>query len=398
MEGSIGIWTAAVLSSPPDLRYSTGDSRATEMRATIPIYNPSQEIEGLWDELNEAIRRVLRSGIFILGEEVEEFESEVGAYLGVKHCVGLNSGTDALVIGLRSLGVRAGDEVITTAFTFFATVEAILLIGAKPVLADIDPDTFNLNTDLLTEKVTARTKAILPVHMFGRAAEMDAVCELAAQYDLKVLEDVAQAFSGEYKGHKLGAVGDAGALSFFPSKNLGACGDGGLLATDDDDVAETARMLRAHGAKKKYHNEMVGYNSRLDALQAAVLRVKLRHIGELSRARNRAAQIYDELLEDVPKVVRPSRLQSCRHAFHQYTVRVPGKLRDLVRQRLAQEGIQTKIYYPIPVHHLPVFAGQRYSLPEAETASQEVISLPLWPDMDRAIQVRVCECMRRSLR
>jgi dTDP-4-amino-4,6-dideoxygalactose transaminase len=241
----------------------------------IPVYDPLPEVEALWEELQAAALRVLRSGRYILGPEVEAFEEEVAAYLGVKHAIGANSGTDALVIALRALGVGPGDEVITTPFTFFATAEAISLVGATPVFVDIDPRTFNINPDLIPSAITPRTKAILPVHLYGLPAEMDPILEIARSHGLKVLEDCAQAFGATYKGKKVGTLGDAGAFSFFPTKNLGGFGDGGLIATNSDEVAERARMLRAHGSRRKYYNEAIGYNSRLDALQAALLRVKL---------------------------------------------------------------------------------------------------------------------------
>ena len=236
----------------------------------IPIYDPRPEIEALWDEIQAAIHRVLKSGRFILGPEVKAFEQEVAEYLGVKHAIGVNSGTDALVIALRALGVGPGDEVITTPFTFFATAEAISLVGATPVFVDIDPKTFNINPELIPEAITSRTKAILPVHLYGQAADMDPILDIAERHGLRVLEDTAQAFGAKYKGQKLGTLGDAGAFSFFPTKNLGGIGDGGLIATNNDNVAELARMLRAHGAKKKYFHEMIGYNSRLDELQANI--------------------------------------------------------------------------------------------------------------------------------
>ncbi len=345
----------------------------------IPILDLRPEIEAHWQEYMDAIADVLRSGQFILGPNVEAFEHEVAAYLGVKHAIGVNSGTDALVIALRALGIGPGDEVITTPFTFFATAEAISTVGATPVFVDIDPKTFNIDPGLVEEKVTSRTKAILPVHLYGQAADMDPIMALAEKYGLKVLEDVAQAFGGEYKGRKLGTIGHAGAFSFFPSKNLGACGDGGLVATNDDEVAEFARMLRAHGARKKYYNEMIGYNSRLDALQAAILRVKLRYVDGWNEARRRVASTYNELLKDVPRVMTPYEAPYAKHVYHQYTVRIPGGGRDEVQVKLAEKGIGTMVYYPVPVHKLPVYAHFSLPLPEAERASGEVLSLPISP-------------------
>ncbi len=345
----------------------------------IPIYDPRPEIEALRPEIEAAIRRVLDSGRFILGPEVEAFEEEVADYLGVRHAVGLNSGTDALVIGLRALGVGPGDEVITTPFTFFATAEAISLVGAKPVFVDIDPRTFNIDPALIPAAITERTKAIVPVHLYGQAADMDPILTIAKEHGLKVLEDTAQAFGGEYKGQKLGTIGDAGAFSFFPTKNLGGIGDGGLIATNDDGVAEMARMLRAHGAKKKYQNEVLGYNSRLDAMQAAVLRVKLRRIDAFNEARRQLAEAYNELFKSVPVVVTPYEAPYAKHVYHQYTVRILDDKRDLVQQGLGSVGIGTIVYYPVPVHKLPAFSHFEMIMSQSEKAANQVLSLPMGP-------------------
>ena len=355
----------------------------------VPMYDPRPEIEMLWDEITAAIHDVLRSGQFILGPQVEAFEREVAEYLGVKHAVGVNSGTDALVIALRALGVGPGDEVITTPFTFFATAEAISMVGATPVFVDIDPDTFNIDPALIEPAITRRTKAILPVHLYGQAADMDPILALARCYNLKVVEDVAQAFGGEYKGRKLGTLGDAGAFSFFPSKNLGGFGDGGLIATNDDEVAERARMLRVHGSRRKYHNEMLGYNSRLDELQAAVLRVKLRYVGQWNMERRARARKYTELLTGGYAVKPPVEAQYGKHVYHQYTIRLPQSKRDSVRRALQEQGIATAVFYPVPVHCLPPYRGHYPELPNAERAAREVLSLPLWPEMDDELQVRV---------
>jgi dTDP-4-amino-4,6-dideoxygalactose transaminase len=346
----------------------------------IPVYDPLPEVDFLWPELEEAFRRVMRSGRYILGPEVEAFEKEVASYLGVKHAIGVNSGTDALVIALRALGVGPGDEVITTPFTFFATAEAISLVGATPVFVDIDPRTFNINPDLIPSAITPRTKAILPVHLYGLPAEMDPILEIARSHGLKVLEDCAQAFGATYRGKKVGTLGDAGAFSFFPTKNLGGFGDGGLIATNSDEVAERARMLRAHGSRRKYYNERVGYNSRLDALQAAFLRVKLRHVDAWNEARRQVASRYNELLAGLPGLVLPE--VSPGHVFHQYTVRVLGG-RDRVAEALAREGVGTMVYYPVPLHRLPVYAHMGAALPEAERAAREVLSLPMGPFLTR---------------
>lgn len=367
------------------------------MTDKIPVLDLQPEIDMLWDELNAAFQRVVRSGHFIMGADVVHFEAEAAAYLGVRHAVALNSGTDALVIGLRALGVGVGDEVITSPFTFFATAEAATNLGAKPVFVDINPQTFNLDVEQVEAAITSRTKAILPVHLYGHAAEMDPLLSLASRFNLKILEDVAQAFSGEYMGRKLGTIGHAGAFSFFPSKNLGAYGDGGLLVTDDADAASTARMLRVHGAKKKYYNEVPGYSSRLDTLQAAILRVKLPYVDRWSKERRTAAGVYDSLLRDMKGIVVPVQMDYARHVYHQYTIRVLNNRRDIVQKRLEEAGISTMVYYPVPLHQLPIYADLGFKLPEAERAAAEVLSLPMWPQITPAIQARVVDALRAAL-
>ena len=374
----------------------------------IPILDLSAEVNELWDQLNAAIQRVLRSTQFIMGPEVGELERQAAQYLGVRHAVALNSGTDALVIGLRALGVGPGDEVITSPFTFFATAEAISLLGAKPVFVDIDPQSFNLDPALLEAAISPRTKAIVPVHLYGNPAAMGRILDIAQRHGLKVLEDCAQSFGARYEGcagcdcdpgsrlrRFTGTLGDAGAFSFFPSKNLGAYGDGGLLITSDDAVAEQARMLRAHGSRKKYHNELVGYNSRLDTLQAAILLVKLPHIERYNQARRAIAQRYNQGLAGLEGLVTPA--ISPGHVFHQYTVRVLGNKRDAVQARLAELGIGTMVYYPVPLHKLPIYQPLGLHLPESERAAAEVLSLPIWPQMQPETQSAVIEAVRAAL-
>lgn len=355
----------------------------------IPILDLRPEIEAHQDEYIEAFGRVLRSGQFILGPEVEAFEREVAAYLGVKHGIGVNSGTDALVISLRALGIGPGDEVITTPFTFFATAEAISNVGATPIFVDIDPLTFNMDPALVEPAITPRTRAIVPVHLFGQAANMEAIMQVAGHHELKVVEDVAQAMGGRYKGQSLGTFGDAGAFSFFPSKNLGGLGDGGLIATDSDEVDELVRSLRAHGASRKYDNEMIGYNSRLDGIQAAVLRVKLRRLDGANDERRRAARIYDSLLGDLANLQLPVPSADVDHAYHQYTVRFDASVRDHARDRLRSVGIDTKVYYPVPCHKLSPYRFLALSLPESEVAASEVLSLPIGPSIPESDQRRV---------
>ena len=369
----------------------------------VPVLDLGTELEELWGELSSEALRVLRSGRFVLGPDVEAFEGEAAEYLGVRHAVGLNSGTDALVIGLRTLGIEPGDEVVTTPFTFFATAEAISLIGATPVFADIEADSFNLDPASFEAAVTERTRAVIPVHLFGRPVDWGAIAGVAARHELRVLEDCAQSIGATTTGGggvRTGALGDAGAFSFYPTKNLGGFGDGGLLTTDDDALADAARMLRAHGERARYRNEMIGYNSRLDALQAALLRVKLRRLDDFNEARRDAASRYGKLLADLETtgaLATPAVTDG--HVFHQYTVRIHGGRRDEVRERLDEAGIGTMVYYPIPCHRLPVYA-ETYAdvrLPVAEAAADEVLSLPIWPAIEAATQERVATALVEAL-
>lgn len=366
------------------------------MRPRIPILDLSPEIQRHWDEFNQAIQRVLLSGQFIQGGETRAFEGEVARYLGVKHAIGVNSGTDALIIALRSAGIGPGDEVITSGFTFFATAEAISLIGATPVFADIDEATFNLDPKDLARRITTKTKAIIPVHLFGQPADLKPFLDLADQHGIPVIEDAAQAFGGDYRGKKLGTLGDLGSFSFFPSKNLGAFGDAGLITTDDDSLAEIARMLGEHGSKRRYHNEMLGYNSRLDSIQAAILRTKLQYVDERNRSRREVAKRYNEGFVGVKGLSTPVEGPNGPHVYHQYTIRIEGGIRDRVQAELAEQGISTMVYYPILVPHLKVYS-MKVRLPVAEKATTEVLSLPIWPEMDTAIQARVVDSVRAAV-
>jgi dTDP-4-amino-4,6-dideoxygalactose transaminase len=386
----------------------------SSIQTKVPILDLKPQYNSIKAEIREAIDRVLESGAFIMGPDVKLFEAEVAKYLGVKHAIGVNSGTDALVIGLRALGIGAGDEVITTPFSFFATAESISSVGAKPIFVDIDPNTFNIDPAKIEAKITPQTKAIMPVHLYGHPAAMTQIMSIAQSHGLKVIEDCAQSFGARYMGNCVGCgescaddlrselqgkhtgtIGDVGAYSFFPSKNLGAYGDGGLIATNDDNVAEMARMLRAHGAKKKYHNEVLGYNSRLDTLQAAVLRVKLPHIDKWNQGRRKVAQIYNDLLANVAGVTTPNILDG--HVFHQYTIRVAGGKRDELAKYLNEQGISTMIYYPIPQDRLPVYLGQYPVLSVSESLTQEVLSLPIWPELESEIQELVVGGVRKFM-
>jgi dTDP-4-amino-4,6-dideoxygalactose transaminase len=380
----------------------------------IPILDLSPQYQSLKPQIYAAIDRVLESGQFIMGPDVKQFEQEVATYLGVKHAIAVNSGTDALVIGLRSLGIGAGDEVITTPFSFFATAESISSIGATPIFVDIDPKTFNIDPAKIKDKITSRTKAIMPVHLYGNPAAMTQIMGIAQAHGLKVIEDCAQSFGARYAGtcsgcdgacsdtlrstiagKMTGTIGDVGAYSFFPSKNLGAYGDGGLIATNDDAIADLSRMLRVHGAKKKYHNEIIGYNSRLDTLQAAILRVKLPHIDEWNAGRRRVASLYTQLLKNIPEIIAPEVVSG--HVFHQYTIRIVKGDRDKVASDLAAKGISTMIYYPIPQDQLPIYAGKYPANPISDLLGTQVLSLPIWPELNRSIAEEVIGCLRTSI-
>lgn len=360
----------------------------------IPVLDLGPETAEVGPALLAAWNRVLASGQFILGPEVAAFEEEVAAKLGVRHAVGLNSGTDALVIALRAMGIGPGDEVVTSPFTFFATAESISALGATPVFADIDRETFNLTPDLVERALTPQTRAILPVHLFGHAADMDALQELAGRKGIPIVEDVAQAFGAYWRGRRLGSLGRVAAFSFFPTKNLGCVGDGGLLATDDAAIADQARMLRAHGSRRKYFNEAIGYNSRLDALQAAILRAKLPLVDDWNAGRRAAAARYRDLLADIPALILPRERSGATHVYHQYTVRVQGGRRDALQAELASRGIGTMVYYPRALHQLPMYQGRRWALPEAEAACREVLSLPIWPRIGAETQERVAVAVR----
>jgi dTDP-4-amino-4,6-dideoxygalactose transaminase len=366
----------------------------------IPILDLKPQYVSIKTEIQDAIARVLESGAFIMGPDVKLFEQEVAKYLGVKHAIGVNSGTDALVIGLKALGITEGDEVITTPFSFFATAESISNVGAKPVFADVDARSFNIDPKEIKVKITPRTRAIMPVHLYGCPAAIGQIMDIAQKYGLKVIEDCAQSFGARYyesgsrlDGQFTGAIGDIGAYSFFPSKNLGAYGDGGLIATNDDKVAELARALRVHGAKKKYHNEILGYNSRLDTIQAAILRVKLPHIDSWNEKRRTVAKIYNDFLSDISGIITPELTKG--HVFHQYTIRVLDGKRDKVKDALASEGISSMVYYPVPQDKLPVYAEQHWQTPVSESLATQVLSLPIWPEIEQSSLERTATILHR---
>jgi len=337
------------------------------------------------EEIDAAVHEVLESSFFINGPVVGQFACELAGHLGCTYAHGVANGTDALQVSLMALGVGPGDEVITPSFTFVATAEAAALLGAVPVFCDIDPRTFNIDPDKIEALITPRTRAIVPVHLFGQPADMDPIMEIARRHHLAVVEDNAQAINASYKGRKTGTIGHAGTLSFFPSKNLGCYGDGGATLTSDKEIYSRMKLIANHGSRRKYHNEVVGVNSRLDALQAAILQVKLRHLEDYTSARRVAADRYDTLFAGHPHITTPYRDPNGTHVFHQYTVRistdVPGG-RDALDEHLSAREVPHAIYYPVPLHQLPVFAdGQAPSrhgdMSATELAAEEVISLPM---------------------
>jgi len=381
----------------------------------IPILDLKPQYNSIKVEIQAAINRVLESGQFILGEDVRLLEQEIANYLGVNHAIAVNSGTDALIIGLRALGIGQGDEVITTPFSFFATAESISNVGATPVFVDVDIKSFNINPQLIKAKITERTKAIMPVHLFGYPAAMTLILEIAQEYNLKVIEDCAQSFGAKYFGdcdickHECdqtiynsiktkftGAIADIGAFSFFPTKNLGAYGDGGIITTNCDRTAELCQMLRVHGSQKRYHNEMFGYNSRLDSIQAAILRVKLPHLNQWNQERRRVAETYNQLLADVPNLVTPA--LPVGHVFHQYTIRITNGKRDQVAQYLSDLGIGNMIYYPIPQDLLPVYKGKYPANPISELLATEVLSLPIWAELDDDAIAQITTGLKQALK
>jgi dTDP-4-amino-4,6-dideoxygalactose transaminase len=348
------------------------------------------QYKDLKPEIDEAVHRVLDSGYFIMGPELKALEEEVAEYLQVKHAIGCASGTDALQIALMAHGIGDGDEVITTPFTFVATVEVIALLGAEPVYVDIDPATYNINPDAIKDAITARTKAIIPVHLYGQTAEMERINPLAEEYDLAVIEDTAQAIGARRHGEFAGTFGDVGCISFFPSKNLGAFGDAGMMVTDNDEVNEKLRMIAKHGSRVKYQHEALGVNSRLDALQAAVLRVKLPHIDEWNQKRFEVASNYMENTT-ADEVTLPTIAEGNTHIFHQFSIQVPD--REDFQAYLKERDIPTAVHYPIPLHKQPAFqtVGRNTGVPVAEKVSEHIVSLPIYPEMPGEDQALVIE-------
>jgi dTDP-4-amino-4,6-dideoxygalactose transaminase len=346
----------------------------------IPMIDLKKQFSEIKDEIFAVMTEILESTQYILGPKVRELEQKIAHYHGMPEAIGVASGTDALHLAVEALGIGEGDEVITTPFTFFATAEAIFYTGATPVFVDVEPDTMNIDPAKIEEKITERTKAILPVHIFGHPADMDAICGIAKKHDLRIIEDCAQSFGAEIRGKKTGSFGDAGCFSFYPSKNLGAFGDGGMVLLQDASVADTIRQLRNHGSKGAYRHERVGFNSRLDELQAGMLLVKFKRIDEYNEKRRKRAALYNEFLSD--SVIRPVERPSAKHVYHQYTLR--SAKRDEIQKALRDNNISSVVYYPIPLHlqEAVSFLGyKKGDFPVAEEAAERVLSLPIYPEL-----------------
>lgn len=361
----------------------------------IPMVDLQIQYQQLKSEIDRAIAGVLDTSYYILGPQGQSFETEAAAYLGVKHAIGVASGTDALHLALRAAGLGPGDEVITSPFTFIATAEAVAYVGATPVFVDIDPRTFNIDPELARKAITAKTRAILPVHLFGQPADLAPLQQLCDEHGLLLIEDCAQSFGAGYDGRQTGSIGALGCFSFFPSKNLGCYGDGGMVVTSDDRLAEQLRMLRNHGSKVRYHHDIIGYNSRLDELQAAILNVKLRHIDRFNRLRRQNAHYYSVRLQDAG-VVPPFEDGKGVHVYHQYTLLTDR--REAVQQALTQAGCASAIYYPIPLHRQNVFAADfsGVSLPVSESVAARCLSLPIYPELSENQMDRVIGAIREA--
>lgn len=354
-------------------------------------YNEYHLVKG---DIERAIQKVLKSGVYVLGETVGQFEAEFANYIGVNHCIGVANGTDALFLALKALNIGVGDEVITTPFTAAFTALAIAATGAKPVFVDIEPDTFTINPLLIEKAITKRTKAIMPVHLFGKPANIPAIMKLAKQHKLKVIEDACQAHGAELNGKRVGTFGDVACYSFYPTKNLGGIGDGGAIVTNNKALAEKIRLLRLGGQTKKYYHTILGYNSRLDEIQAAILRVKLQHLDEFISMRQEIARQYDTTLADT-NLVLPVHPDNERHVFHLYVVRT--NKRDQLQTSLAKHDVITQVHYPWPLHKLPAFNYlPKKSLPVSERAAKTALSLPIYPGLKKIEVQKIVDLIQKS--
>jgi dTDP-4-amino-4,6-dideoxygalactose transaminase len=372
----------------------------------IPPIDLKRQYKLIGEEINLAVLEILSSGRYIGGAAVSDFERQFGDYVGVNQCVACNSGTDALYLALKALNIGPGDEVITTPFTFIATAEVITVAGATPVFVDIDRHTFNLNLAQIKAAITSKTKAIIPVHLFGQPVNMTELMAIASVRNLYVIEDCAQATGAEWKDRKVGSIGHVGCFSFFPTKNLGACGDGGAMTTNDPSIAAQLRKLREHGMSDRYHHDATGINSRLDALQAAILQIKLRYLDRWNQQRFEIAALYQDLLQSIPGIELPQALADGKHVWNQYTILVEDEgqqlepLRDPIRNKLQQMGVSSMVYYPIPLHLQPVYQNLGYregEFPTVERVCREVLSLPMFPDLSFEEQQQIAYCLKDCL-
>jgi len=363
----------------------------------IPFVDLRAQYDCIKHEIESAVSATLASGQFVLGSEVAAFEEEFAAYVGARFGIGVNSGTSALHLALLAAGIGRGDEVITVSCTFVATAAAIDYTGARPVFVDVDPTTLTMDATQLEAAISERTKAILPVHLHGHAADLDPILDVARRHGLRVIEDAAQAHGAEYKGRRVGAIGDLGCFSFYPGKNLGACGEAGMVVTNDAELARTIRMLRHWGEERKYHHVLKGFNYRMENLQAAILRVKLRHLDNWTAARRRHASQYDERLAQTA-LQTPIEMPYARHVYHIYALRTPK--RDQLQTALQACGVQTSVHYPIPVHLQQAYAefgGRAGDLPVTERAATELLSLPMFAELQPAQVEQVCASVRAAL-
>lgn len=353
----------------------------------VPLLDLTQQHQALRPELEAAVSRVLDTNAFILGDEVAKLEQEIAEYCSVRHAIGCASGSDAILLALMALDIGPGDAVITTPYSFFATVSSITRLGATPIFVDIEPDTFNLDASQIEAKITPSVKAIEPVHLYGQCSDMASINEVARSKSIAVVEDAAQAIGAKENSRRAGSMSAIGCFSFYPSKNLGGLGDGGMMTTDDDDLARKLRALRVHGAEEKYYHKYVGLNSRLDGFQGATLRVKLPHLETWTEKRRANAARYRELFTDAgltEQIVLPAERASCRHIYNQYVIRIPNGRRDDLKSYLTKNGIGTDIYYPLPLHLQECFRYLDYregDLPESERAARETLALPIYPEL-----------------
>ncbi len=375
--------------------------------SNIPPLDLKRQYQAIGADLNAAVLEVLASGAYIGGPTVQNFEQQFASYVGTTECVGCNSGTDALYLALRAMQIGMGDEVITSPFTFIATAETISAVGAKPVFVDIDPATFNLDLDLLAAAITPRTRAIMPVHLFGNPIDMTAIMSIANQHNLIVIEDCAQATGAKWQGKQVGSIGHFGCFSFFPTKNLGGGGDGGAVTLNDSQLAADLKMFREHGSRQRYYHEAIGVNSRLDAIQAAILQVKLPHLDRWNQQRTEVAKRYQELLANIPGIITPQPISGGESVWNQYTIRLvapegvdPSAHRDRVRASLQQAGVISMIYYPLPLHLQAVYRDLGYpagTFPITELVSHQVLSLPMFPELTLEEQQRVVYALKDAI-